>query len=215
MPQFVKKQLLSQYPRCDRALSSTAVSWQHGADLNVLAIQLLASLHLSLQCCRAECTEWSDEDKVFNQKRLRTKQKQQWKKKIIAMLCLVHLPLSSGYSTSNIVHINHTALRGWVKANHPFEEDILLPSTQPKGCNSTLLTGQLMYSLHFKLVSVQVKFDNASRLFTTDDVMQPLLCNLTSNSKKSCCATSRMTTPLIGEEYLPVNAVALHASLYL
>lgn len=49
---------LSQYPH----LSSTAVSWQHGADLNILAIQLLASLHLSLQCGRVECIEWSDED---------------------------------------------------------------------------------------------------------------------------------------------------------
>lgn len=102
-----------------------------------------------------------------------------------------------------------------MKANHAFEEDILLPSTQPKGYNSTLLTGQLIYSLRFKLVSVsvQVKFDNASRLFTTDDVkvMHPFLCNLTSNSKKSCWAT----TPLISEEYLPVNAIALHASLYL
>lgn len=62
MPQFVQKKHLSQYPHCDRALPSTAVSWQHGADLNVLAIQLLASLHPSLQCGRVECIEWSDED---------------------------------------------------------------------------------------------------------------------------------------------------------
>lgn len=62
MSQFAQKKQLSQYPHCDRALPSTAVSWQHGADLNVLAIQLLASLHLSLQCGRVECIEWSDED---------------------------------------------------------------------------------------------------------------------------------------------------------
>lgn len=61
MPQFVQKKHLSEYTHCDRALSSTAVSWQHGADLNVLAIQLLASLHLSLQGGRVECIEWSDE----------------------------------------------------------------------------------------------------------------------------------------------------------
>lgn len=38
------------------------VSWQHRAELNVLAIQLLTSLHLSLHCGRVECTEWSNED---------------------------------------------------------------------------------------------------------------------------------------------------------
>lgn len=43
-------------------VSSTAVSWQHGADLNVLAIQLLTSLHLSRQCGRVGSTGWSDED---------------------------------------------------------------------------------------------------------------------------------------------------------
>lgn len=61
MSQFVQKKHLSQYTHYDQALSSTAVSWQQGADLNVLAIQLLASLHLSLQGGRTECIEWSDE----------------------------------------------------------------------------------------------------------------------------------------------------------
>lgn len=65
LPQFIEKKPLSKYPHCDRALSLTAVSWQHRTDLNVLAIQLLASLHLSLHCGRVECTEWSDEDKLL------------------------------------------------------------------------------------------------------------------------------------------------------
>lgn len=51
------------YPNTHIAIEpSTAVSWQHGADLNVLAIQLLASLHLSIQGGRVEYIEWSDED---------------------------------------------------------------------------------------------------------------------------------------------------------
>lgn len=45
------------------------VSWQHRADLNVLAIQLLTSLHLSLHCGRVECTEWSDEDTPLRKKK--------------------------------------------------------------------------------------------------------------------------------------------------
>lgn len=56
------RRTLIPIPKLQSSLSSTAVSWQHGADLNVLAIQLLASLHLSLRCGRVECKDWSDED---------------------------------------------------------------------------------------------------------------------------------------------------------
>lgn len=213
MPQFVKKQ---QYPNNQVVIEPCLRQLYPGNTEQTWTSLLFSSLHLYI--CLSSVAERNAQSGPMRTNFLiknACDDKSSNEKKIIEMLYLVHLPLSSGYSTSNIVHRNHMALRGLVKANHPFEEDILLPSTQPKGCNSTLLTGQLMYSLRFKLVSVsvQVKFDNTSCLFTTYDVklMHPFLCNLTSNSKKSCWAT----TPLISQEYLPVYAIGLHASLYL